>query len=380
MAVFRVRKRTTSTWRTALCLGFFTSLFASDGQEIFDEGTQQQSLSRAAPRPADSRELDSDDDFIAADKNQSDLNHADAKTFTFPILSRQDAWRQNCTNEHLVLRQGKLSVAPKIVEFSRNKLAAAQVATKPYEHVYITEYFEPSFYRCLVQHLPPGGGRSGMAALGGGNGHRFTIKINLPNKPGPSTKKAAAIGVNRFFWRAFAEAFGSLEFTETWIMKFARTLKPRLRQAAVKYPDNPNQQDEDSNAAGMEPANFSTHLDLSRDLAGYAIDPHTDTDNKLVTTLYYLPSGSQMPKAGTLVLKSKRGAVSKDGTGKRTWASGRFVVAKQLRYLPNVVVAFAPCWRSWHAVRKISSPSIPRDTIQGFIHSSKQAIKRQCPN
>ena len=60
-------------------------------------------------------------------------------------------------------------------------------------------------------------------------------------------------------------------------------------------------------------------MDLSRDLTGYQINPHTDSSHKLVTTLYYLPRTSDMAHVGTLVVKSKHGKLSKAGSGRSTW-------------------------------------------------------------
>jgi hypothetical protein len=43
-------------------------------------------------------------------------------------------------------------------------------------------------------------------------------------------------------------------------------------------------------------------MDLSRDVPGYSISPHTDTRHKLVTTLFYLPNTTAWPEAGTQFL------------------------------------------------------------------------------
>jgi hypothetical protein len=38
--------------------------------------------------------------------------------------------------------------------------------------------------------------------------------------------------------------------------------------------------------------------------------------------------------------------------------------------VPNAMVAFAPCFSSWHAVQELKE-GVTRDTIQGFVHFAK---------
>ena len=60
-------------------------------------------------------------------------------------------------------------------------------------------------------------------------------------------------------------------------------------------------------------------MDLSRDMTGYSINPHTDTAKKLVTTLFYLPKDSELANAGTLVVKSLDGKIVRSGSGRSNW-------------------------------------------------------------
>ena len=73
-----------------------------------------------------------------------------------------------------------------------------------------------------------------------------------------------------------------------------------------------------SRGVDVEEAEGSSNyvLDLSRDLRGYAIGPHTDDPFKLVSTLYYLPHHDRpQPKYGTQVVSSGAGKTQ----GKSQW-------------------------------------------------------------
>ena len=121
---------------------------------------------------------------------------------------------------------------------------------------------------------------------------------------------------------------------------------------------------------------------LSRDTIGYEIGPHTDARTKLVSMLYYLPKNHKVsPKSGTYVLRSRTGQVQQ-GHSKRCNFGRDFATLKQVKFAPNSVFAFAPCYSSWHAVRRVDS-SEPRDTIQAFLKDARpkalRILKGRCP-
>eukprot|EP00959_Pyramimonas_sp_CCMP1952_P375717 7869177-Pyramimonas_sp.AAC.1 len=60
-------------------------------------------------------------------------------------------------------------------------------------------------------------------------------------------------------------------------------------------------------------------MDLSRDVTGYAILPHTDSASKMVTTLYYLPKGRSLARSGTCVVRSLKQETVKSGSGRHSW-------------------------------------------------------------
>ena len=125
-------------------------------------------------------------------------------------------------------------------------------------------------------------------------------------------------------------------------------------------------------------SNFWYTLALGRDLRGYNIGPHTDTSDKWVTTLYYLPDSNAQTELGTAVVASKSGRTS-SGNVRGSLSSGDFYIARKAKFQKNAVFAFAACTGSWHAVQQVKgSDAIQRDTIQGFVNAPPRGGKKQC--
>lgn len=98
-------------------------------------------------------------------------------------------------------------------------------------------------------------------------------------------------------------------------------------------------------------------MDLSRDVPGYSISPHTDTRHKLVTTLFYLCNTTAWPEAGTQFLVSSEGKESAHGSGRVKW-DDTMQVAKQVRS-PNRTLAAAPSFPLTRRMRPRTSPLQP---------------------
>ena len=98
---------------------------------------------------------------------------------------------------------------------------------------------------------------------------------------GPGKKRNPKIPArSRQFWNDFAVGFGGDAMVRTWLNKFDVTL--RHRQFA--HQDAPKA--------------FYYSFDIGRDKRGYEIGPHTDTMDKWITTLFYLPRSPAQAQAG----------------------------------------------------------------------------------
>ena len=94
---------------------------------------------------------------------------------------------------------------------------------------------------------------------------------------------------------------------------------------------------------------------MTIDGSSYAILPHTDIVDKLVTILIYLPEVTdlQHQNLGTLLLRKMNTSANIQVSGKQRADWKEFYVVKQAPFKPNVALAFSACDESWHAVREV---------------------------
>jgi len=87
---------------------------------------------------------------------------------------------------------------------------------------------------------------------------------------------------------------------------------------------------------------------LVRDMPGYAIPPHTDSLNKVITVLIYLPENNDHEEEGTTIYTPKeKGFTCNKG---RHYSFEQFDVYKTMPFRANSMFAFARTDNSFHGV------------------------------
>jgi len=275
-------------------------------------------------------------------------------------LSKRDA--------ESVRRFGKCALTQSLLDYTIERIRNAQLHLDPFPHLYLTKIFEPTFYQnCLLARLPPtqayeqlpnNRDRNQIPLAGKfGHGPQSMDRVGRP-KGSLDAKKAKLMDVR--FWTEFARLFANKELGQTWLAKFYPTLQHRNIERRI-------------NTWGKS---YWYTMSLGRDLKGYSIGPHTDTADKWVTTLYYLPKDDKHPDLGTAVVRSPTGKVAR-GNFRGKLNSEDFVIAKKAGFVRNAVMAFAACEKSWHAVQKVEG-HIQRDTLQGFVSGQIAGGKKTC--
>jgi len=256
-----------------------------------------------------------------------------------------------------VKKFGKCALTQKLLDYTIQRIRNAELHLDPYPHLYLTRVFEPSFYQnCLLARLPPTAAyeqlpnnrdRNQIPISGKfGHGPQAMDRVGRP-KGKLSGAKAKLMDVQ--FWTEFGRLFANKQLGQTWLQKFYPTLQYRKIEDRI-------------NNWGSQ---YWYTMSLGRDLKGYNIGPHTDTADKWVTTLFYLPKDDKNPNLGTAVVRSPTGKLAR-GNYRGKLDGDDFVIAKKAGFVRNTVMAFASCEKSWHAVQKVEG-SIQRDTLQGFV-------------
>merc|ERR1712159_486185 len=167
------------------------------------------------------------------------------------------------------------------------------------------------------------------------------------------------------FWSELSKVtLGSDDVRDAYVRKFRTTIESRFKTKVETV---------------LKTIQLNHRLDLTRDFPGYSIPPHTDTNDKAVTILYYLAKkeGKSKTSMGTRTYVSKKNESDawKDGIASAANNFKGFTEVESAPFVPNVVFAFAPCWSSWHGVKSIGNSE--RDTIQGFITIEQLANKKE---
>ena len=233
-------------------------------------------------------------------------------------------------------------ITPHEMKYSIDKIRSARIIKDPFPHVFIENIYAQRVYSCMLKSMPQEGSEgNGTSLLQTQKKPRFAIKLRAGNDQILVSSRTKGLPDWRF-WVSYTKVLGGSQVAQAWVKIFYSTLKLRGIPLSTKV---------------------GYSLDLNRDLAGYYIAPHTDSVNKLVTTLYYLPLDATNSAVGTTMYKSLNTRPGASAT--------KFKAMKQARFLPNSVLAFAPCKSSWHGIeeRKINQ-GIVRDTIQAFVRVS----------
>jgi hypothetical protein len=87
---------------------------------------------------------------------------------------------------------------------------------------------------------------------------------------------------------------------------------------------------------------------LIRDVAGYHIGPHTDSPQKVITVLFYLPSDESLVGAGTSIYVPRDSSFTCEGGPH--YEAKDFVINYTMPFKPNSAFAFLKSNNSFHGV------------------------------
>ena len=120
---------------------------------------------------------------------------------------------------------------------------------------------------------------------------------------------------------------------------------------------------------GEVPSTHSCHLEIVADRCGYALLPHVDMPQKLITCLIYLADQGQNLALGTSLYgaaprakhPAKPNATDDDKQPQHPPLSrDDFVLVQTVPYRPNTALIFAPGDNTWHGVEEVSGDETRR--------------------
>ena len=225
-----------------------------------------------------------------------------------------------------IARHDRRRAADKLAEFIAQSVDQARAVEKPFYHLEFDRVFPDDVYAQILNLMPgsddyrPMHGRSKAQ-----DGPATRVKIDLfPEyiRNLPPEKRA--------LWDIVGRALCSESVKQAFIRRLAPGLSKRFGK--------------DFAQTGMYPIPI-----LTRDIPGYKITPHTDTNWKGITVQLYLPKDDANTDIGTIFHD-----VLPDGTKPK---------AAQMRFAPNSGYAFAVGDDTWHSADPVHNRVKTRDSI-----------------
>jgi hypothetical protein len=205
----------------------------------------------------------------------------------------------------------------------------ARQVTKPFFHLEFDEVFPPDIYQRMMGSMPVS---SDYRALPGRNnaninadGQSTRIKVDLFRE---YIRHFAA--EKRDLWRQVGDALCSPEVEAAFVRRLAPAMEKRFGSSYRNV--------------GLYPIPI-----LTRDVNGYRIPEHTDTQWKGITVQFYLPKDESITHVGTVF--SERAP------------DGSFNPTTRMRFAPNTGYAFAVGDDTWHSVDPVGPEVKSRDSI-----------------
>lgn len=251
-----------------------------------------------------------------------------------------DIFKYDCTQ----------NISAEEINYTLQKVLEAEINPSPFPHVYIQNFYHPRMYNCLMLNLPTQKNSSWMPDLSSERPRKYITFHSLSKESVQSNLDGL---ISARFWSAYAEKLAySQQLADAFIQKFLPVLK--LRTSFAK----------------QLKGSYSWTTNLVRDGGPkYYINPHPDGPNKLVSTLFYLAKDEKNIAYGTGLFTF---AGLEKGTKKRLYK-----LFKNVQYIPNSLLAYAPCHDSFHGVnRGTVREGDVRNTIQGFIKANDRALTK----
>jgi hypothetical protein len=218
------------------------------------------------------------------------------------------------------------------------QIANAPILYFPFPHIVVRDVFPADYYETLRSHLPPKDDFKTLRALKRVGDAYPDTRLVLPLARENLQDMASPF---RGFWQGVAEWMRGGYFTQVVLSKFGDILVQRLGDLKVRR--------------------FSNEALLVQDYTTYALGPHTDKPQKVLSLLFYLPADDSRPHLGTSIyLPTDRNFTC---TGGPHYPFDQFQRICTMPYLPNTLFAFVKTNDSFHGVEPIADLDVRRDLL-----------------
>ncbi len=237
-------------------------------------------------------------------------------------------------------------------------IANAPIRPFPYPHIYVPDIFPSDFYSALQQNIPDPSVMVPIEKARGLKGYdeRFVLDLSEDHHLG-GQHLTALPEEKKKFWQEFASWLLAGSLMNLLLTKFRPFVDQRFK-----------------GSPGVEFYNESL---LVQDITKYALGPHSDSQRKVITLLFYLPQDMSQSHLGTSIYIPKDPAVR--------YVSGQHYRFDQFRRMakmpfnPNSLFAFVKTDNSFHGVEPVLDPNTRRWLLLFDVYA-RQNQKPQAKN
>tara|TARA_Y100001970_G_scaffold279301_1_gene386376 strand:- start:2698 stop:3408 length:711 start_codon:yes stop_codon:yes gene_type:complete len=224
-------------------------------------------------------------------------------------------------------------------EYICNSIINGELFEEPFNHLYINNFFSSNFYNKLLNFLPK---------------KDEYIQINKTKSVSsdyPDERYIFNITPESFdqfyhdqkiFFGELVNSLMSKDFFETVISKFA------------------------INGLNTRAQDLNLRMALVKDFSNYNLGAHTDSTDKFMTFLFYLPSDDSHRHIGTSLYKMRESSnknLSYNSHYSEDQTKELFEEKKLAEFLPNSVLIFPRTNVSYHGVSSINTGSYERNLL-----------------
>lgn len=202
----------------------------------------------------------------------------------------------------------------------------------PFPHFYLPEVFPADFYQELQRNMPDPDAMSPIEQVRPVKGYKERFVLGFEDK-----HLATLPEPKRRFWIDFRGWLSGGMFSSLVLEKFQPFIEERFSGQTVQFNDE---------------------MLLVQDISNYKLGPHTDSQRKVVTMLFYLPPDESQKHLGTSIYVPND--LEFRCPGGPHHERERFSLLHTVPFMPNSMFAFAKTDNSFHGVEPVADPDTRR--------------------
>jgi hypothetical protein len=238
---------------------------------------------------------------------------------------------------------------PAEFQHANERLAGYPVTREPFEYFLIEDIFSPGFYQDLLSKLPADSAYKWMKSSDVREQNRGLINLN----------RSALVRLpaqQRAFWTDVQKWLLSSVFIEGVMSKFGPEIARRFE-------------------GEKKGSRVFAELKLLRDKVNYALKPHTDSVNRVLTLMVYLPKDESRRQHGTAIYRPKQSGFRCAGGGRHAFED--FELVTKAPFLPNSGLCFLKSDTSFHGVEPVNDKNDQRDILSFTLRCRKETPKER---